>query len=226
MFTALILASNLSLQEEQQQREHRKRRDTGVHTTGLPGHPSHLQLSVKKTHSPPPVLLKFTTPWTLQSPDDFLACLQCPQHPFTSQNQTARKSSSIPLSRLAPRFFSSCRGQALIPAGEAGLGPVLNFLYPRPEACCQHSPQHSAYTTQPRWEGFSLLPSSKNVKCFLLDQRRSKLVNHTTNAAAARQLPRTAMCTLPANRRCNLLLQAELSIIPDINHQAWTKRPL
>lgn len=122
-----------------------------------------------------------------------------------------------------PAFFSSYTGQGLIPDR---LSPVLNSLCPHPEACCQHSLQHSAYTTQLRWEGFFLLPSSKIVKCFLLDQRTSKLVNHTTNAAVARQLPTMAVRTLPANRRCNLLLQAVLSIIPDINHQAWTKRPL
>lgn len=39
MITALILASNLILKEEQWQREHSRRRDTGVHTTELPGHP-------------------------------------------------------------------------------------------------------------------------------------------------------------------------------------------
>ena len=177
---------------------------------------------------PPPLLLGSTAPWTLQSPVDLLACLQCPRHPFVSQNQPATKSSPIPLSRLAPSTLLFFQLQRLIAAWEARLSPVLDPLCPDPEARCQHSaqPTASAYTTQLRWEGVSLPPSSKIVKCFLLDQRRSKLVNHTTNAAVARHLPRTAARTLPANRRCNLLVQAEPSIIPDINRQAWTKRLL
>lgn len=70
------------------------------------------------------------------------------------------------------------------------------------------------------------LPSSKSVKCFLLDQKRGKLVNHTPNAVVTCQLPRTAVCMLPANCRCSLLLQAQLSIIPGIKHQDSVKRPL
>lgn len=60
MITALIMASNLILKEEQQQGEQSRRRDTGVHTAELPGHPSHLELSVRTTHSPPPLLLEST----------------------------------------------------------------------------------------------------------------------------------------------------------------------
>lgn len=130
------------------------------------------------------------------------------------------------LSGLAPHFFLQLQRPSVDPCPRGRTGSWFYLSLSPRRAHCQHSPQHSAYTTQLRWEGFSLLPSSKIVKCFLLDQRRSKLVNHLTNAAAARQLPRTAMYTLPANRRCNLLLQAELSIIPDIKHQVWTKRPL
>lgn len=164
-----------------------------------------------------------TAPWTLQLPHDLIAYLQHPHHPLISLNETATKHSSMTLYGSAPHFFN--------PAAEAkcwslGQKPVLVLFFTlcsHPKAHCQHSPQHSPYTTQLRWEGFSLLPSSKTAKCFLLDQRRSKLANHTTNAAMACQLPRVAVCMLPANHRCNLLLQAELSIIPDINHQAWTK---
>lgn len=88
----------------------------------------------------------------------------------------------------------------------------------QPMALCLHNTAS--------WEGFSRLPSSESVECFLPDQRRGKLVNHTPNAAVAHRLPRTVVCTLPAKCRCNLLLQAQLSIIPGIKLQDSAKRPL
>lgn len=225
MITALILAPNLILKEEQCQREHSRRRDTDIHTTELAGHlitPSAFNEDnpLPTLHASPiySAMNSSVTRWFSSMPP-------VPPESFHFPGPSCNKELIHPTLWIRPSsVFSSCSGQASIPAWEAGLGPILHSLCPHPGARCQHSPQRSAYTTQPRWEGFSLLPSSRIVKRFLLDQKRSKLVNHTSGTA--RQLPRTSVCALPANRRCSLLLQAELSIIPDINHQAWTDRSL
>lgn len=217
MITALTLASNLSLQEEQQQREHRDRRDAKSTQQSYQDihHTFSFQWGQPTAHH---VLLKshamnsVVTQW-------FVSVPPVPQTSFHFPESNANKELIHPtpwISTLLQRPSADpCAGWTQS-YSQVSLPPLRSTLPAQPSAF----PLYKL-----RWEGLSLL-SSKIAKCFLLDQRRSKLVNHTANAAVARQLPSTAVCTLPANRRCNLLLQAELSIIPDINHWAWTKRPL
>lgn len=159
MITALILAPNLILKEEQCQREHSRRRDTDIHTTELAGHLTHLQLSMRTTHSPPCMLLQSTAPWTLQSPDDFPACLQCPQNPFISQDQAATKSSSIPLSGLDPPLSSPAAAAKRRSLPEKP-DLVLFFTLFAPTQEHAVSTAHSALLTQHNWgeRGFPFFP--------------------------------------------------------------------
>lgn len=111
-----------------------------------------------------------------------------------------------------PRLRSRTQSCSFPPSAHAS-----STMPAQPMALCLHN---TAKLTR-----FSHLPSSRSVKCFLLDQRRAKLVNHSPNAAVARQLPRRAMCVLPANCRWNPLLQAQLSIIPAQNTKTQQRGP-
>lgn len=165
MTTALIWNLIWAPKETEAEGTQKEKRHWCPHNTAT-GHPSHLQVSVRTTHSSAPVLLKSTLPWTLQTHDDLPACLQCPPNPSISQNQTAAKSSSFTLPGLALHLFLHLQRPSADPCLRRWTQPC--FLHPRTRASSTMPAQPMALCLHNAAELRGIFPSSLFQKCQVL----------------------------------------------------------